>query len=921
VQSWARESARSFGLSQGAAIDAATGFGNMLTQLGYTGDAALEASTGTVQLAADLGSFNNLETGDVLDRISAAMRGEYDSLQLLIPNINAARVENEALAMTGKDSKDALTAQEKATATLAIIQRDGAAAAGDFAETSGGLANQTKIAAAQFEDFKATLGQSFLPAATGAMSFLNDTAIPALGGLFDVTQDVVGVFADLPGPVQVGAAALGLWAVAGDRVMGGLGSINGSLSPAKDGFRAFGEALDYARAKGDGMFTVLRSVGGYAGGELLRGLGGLARAIGPELGIAAAVTAVGFMVDGLTSMDEATDEAKAAQQSLADALRETNGVIDENIRQTAAKAAQDSGLLDTADSLGIKLSLVTDAVLGNAGAYDQVIAASEAYLQQQLALAGGDPTDASFTNSADAVRVFRNNLGELVPTVQQTASDQRQLSAATDQAAGSAQAAVDPTAAFKAELDAAAAAADNAKKETDEFKLALDLLTGAHVSAIQVEAAYQEALDAAKGAVEGLDGAVVNETGSLDLNSEAGRKASAVLLDVRDSGNDLIATLQTQGATEDVVRAKDAELRGSFIETARQMGFTGADAETLADQILGIPAERETRIIANTRQAYEELRKFLQTEYKINVGVTYGQARGGAAAAPGRTGLADGGLVVGPGTGRSDSILGLDAEAGVPTAWVSNGEFVINQRATRKHRALVEAINADRLAEGGMVGPVVTAGLRFSDFADYLASAGAQRAASAAVAGVVGSGVLGGTWHSIWNFVKAAIPQARINSTFRSGDPGYHGRNKAIDFGFGTGPGGMGSAGLASINRLLHDGVGRNLAELIYDGIGDDRPDLKNGRPLTYNAGTRAAHRNHVHAAVYDDGGWLEPGYTLAFNGTGERERIRTAEQEAALRGRAGALVHIENQYVRDAVDMDLVMQQASFRERMGSFT
>lgn len=36
-------------------------------------------------------------------------------------------------------------------------------------------------------------------------------------------------------------------------------------------------------------------------------------------------------------------------------------------------------------------------------------------------------------------------------------------------------------------------------------------------------------------------------------------------------------------------------------------------------------------------------------------------------------------------------------------------------------------------------------------------------------------------------------------------------------------------------------------------------------------------------AGGYDSGGWLMPGMTLAYNGTGRPERIRTAEQEAAL--------------------------------------
>lgn len=192
IEKWASGAAKSVGLSKAAALEAAAGLGNMLQQLGYTGDAAAKASTDTVKLAADLGSFNNLETGDVLDRISAAMRGEFDSLQALIPNINAARVEQEALAMTGKNSAKELTAQEKATATLAIIQKDGAAAANDFAETQDGLANKSKTAGAQFADLKAKIGEQLLPTVQNLMGFISDKGLPAFDSLSTTLSDKLG---------------------------------------------------------------------------------------------------------------------------------------------------------------------------------------------------------------------------------------------------------------------------------------------------------------------------------------------------------------------------------------------------------------------------------------------------------------------------------------------------------------------------------------------------------------------------------------------------------------------------------------------------------------------------------------------------------------------------------------------------------
>jgi hypothetical protein len=172
IISWSKTSATSFGLSQTAALGAAAQFGDMFTQLGFTGKAAASTSKNLVKTAADLGSFHNVDPTDVLERIGGALRGEYDSLQQLIPNISAARVETAALAATGKKAASDLTAQEKATAALAIIQKDGKNAANDFAETSGGAANQQRIFTAQLEDLRAKLGSQLVPAFATGMQHL-----------------------------------------------------------------------------------------------------------------------------------------------------------------------------------------------------------------------------------------------------------------------------------------------------------------------------------------------------------------------------------------------------------------------------------------------------------------------------------------------------------------------------------------------------------------------------------------------------------------------------------------------------------------------------------------------------------------------------------------------------------------------------
>lgn len=185
LESWASGAAQAAGLSKAAALEAAAGFGNMFTQIGFGAEEAARLSQSTVQMAADLGSFNNMPTADVADRMSAAFRGEYDSLQALIPNINAARVEQEAMAATGKANASELTAQEKAAAVLAIVNKDGAAAMGDYAKTADGAANTQKTLTASLEDQQSKLGQTLMPIWQDFLGFLTDTAVPALSAIVD----------------------------------------------------------------------------------------------------------------------------------------------------------------------------------------------------------------------------------------------------------------------------------------------------------------------------------------------------------------------------------------------------------------------------------------------------------------------------------------------------------------------------------------------------------------------------------------------------------------------------------------------------------------------------------------------------------------------------------------------------------------
>jgi hypothetical protein len=439
------------------------------------------------------------------------------------------------------------------------------------------------------------------------------------------------------------------------------------------------------------------------------------------------------------------------------------------------------------------------------------------------------------------------------------------------------------------QLDGAASGVNNTlavQKQT------LDALTGTTVDQTQAEADFYAAVARADGALNGMSGTVLNSAGSLNTQSEAGRAAAGVLFGVRDRANALIDSMVKQGATTEEVTAKDAELRQSFIATAKRMGISTEDAGRLADSIYGIPSKRKTTIEADTTAATAAVQKFMDyvTGQKAVVGFSAHAAD--VQVAFRRLGGAIGGIVHAYEDGGFEYMKGGIAQVVKPNTWRVIGDRV------RDDEAYIPINNAPRSRQvlgatasrmGYRLSPMAAGGLldAYSIPVDAdLPTDDAGRIMRRLMASA-GSGPLGGDWMSIYRAVHAAIPQARINSTYRAGDPGYHGRNKAIDFGFGSGPGGAGSAGLAAIARFLYAGYGKTLAELIYDGVGDNTPDVKNGADHTYNAATRAEHRNHVHAAVYHDGVDSVPRDGWAYLAKGEA--VVPAEANARSREFSGA--------------------------------
>lgn len=240
IETFSGKSAKSFGISKRAALEYTGTFGNLFNAIGVTQKKSAGMSTNLVKLAADMASFNNSSIEDALDALKSGLVGESEPLRKFGVTLSADAIAvealrsgivktkkssleyrdaalqvevaeknlTEAISKHGKGSVEArqaqialektqreftkaaaggkveLTAQQKAMASVALITKQTSAAQGDFAKTSGGLANQQRIASARIEDLKVKLGQFLLPA-------IGQVAL-ALNGLVDGISGAVG---------------------------------------------------------------------------------------------------------------------------------------------------------------------------------------------------------------------------------------------------------------------------------------------------------------------------------------------------------------------------------------------------------------------------------------------------------------------------------------------------------------------------------------------------------------------------------------------------------------------------------------------------------------------------------------------------------------------------------------------------------
>jgi TP901 family phage tail tape measure protein len=474
---------------------------------------------------------------------------------------------------------------------------DAVGEAGGAATTAATLQNNL---AGDLEKLGGAFSSLFITAGDGANGPLRQL-VQSLTGLVDVVNG-------LPAPVS--QAALGLTAgVAALALLGG-----GFLT-------AVPKAMEFRSALKT-INTEVPQLGKLAGvGAMLSG--------GFAVGLTVATSLLGYYLQ---------EQARASAETAAfgDSLDQTTGSLTDQSRALAEQNLKteksflwfkSDSAFDSAEKLGLSLSKVTDAAMGNDVAFKQLKKSMD-----QIREDSGDllPDDfmkkygISNSEAADAMRQLNGTINDQRGELGEAKKQWDQVSESQEGAAGTADGASTSVDGAASALDTMQQSAQEAKDQIDGIVESLKGLQDTNVSAIEAEAAFQQAIDDASEAVaknkDGLNAqndALNQNSTSFDLTTEAGRNATSSMLDIAQAAKDSAGALYEQTGSQDSATGALKSGSDALREALKQYGITGKSAQAYIDTVLGTPESWATVFQAETGTATGQVGAFREVISRI----------------------------------------------------------------------------------------------------------------------------------------------------------------------------------------------------------------------------------------------------------------------------------------------------------------
>jgi len=405
--------------------------------------------------------------------------------------------------------------------------------------------------------------------------------LPIFADVVDVVANIAIALGDLPGPVKGAITVLALLTAA-------VALAGGAALVAVPKIAAFKVAVDGLQA------GALKTAG-----TRLMGLAGiLAGPWGAALGVGITVLGVFAAKHG-----EAAREVDALKATLND----QTGAISDNSRQWAIKKLSDEGALQAADALGLNLATVTDAVLEQGGALDELKPKLQAIIDAGTSITGQGPVFTPQALSAQKLLdVISDGNGVLAKSREEWRLEHEAMGDAAD-STSAAGAAADGTAGSYGTLT------NETSELTDETKTlkdAFDELSGAFLDERDAGRAVRDQLRNIRKATRDYREEHGDLVGAFKKGTKTGDDFQGMLDDLAKKYQDKVdATLRATGS-EKQAQVVLKESREKLRAVADQLGMTKDEARKYVREVLGIPKIRKTDAQNNFPAATEDAKDY-----------------------------------------------------------------------------------------------------------------------------------------------------------------------------------------------------------------------------------------------------------------------------------------------------------------------
>lgn len=298
VKDWAKTATKSFGLSESAALDATSQFGDMGTSMGLTTKEAAQMSISLAGLAGDLASFKNISVEQSMTALKGIFTGETEALKTL--GIVMTQTNLKQFASDMGLVYDSMSQAEKVTLRYQYVLEHTKNAQGDYERTAQGTANSLRTLKSSVENLGAAFGEELLPAITPYVNKLTE-AIQKFGELSSEQKKTV---------INLGlvAAAIGPATTALGKLASGIGA-----------FATTAGSVVSTLAGGGGLAAALTALGpGAAAGIAIAGLAAA------TVGSIALGNAIDGAIDPVKRLKKTLEDIQNAQKTVAN----SNEIID-----------------------------------------------------------------------------------------------------------------------------------------------------------------------------------------------------------------------------------------------------------------------------------------------------------------------------------------------------------------------------------------------------------------------------------------------------------------------------------------------------------------------------------------------------------------------------------------------------------------